>query len=213
VRSAPSVKCLSRPGLAGLALSASLLCSAAHAGLVQADYLVNGDNLAVSDTTHGLTWLDLSVSKGWNTGNWSANVQQNAGWRLATNTEVENLLIDVFSNFTNPHLAHSLSASNAAQTADIAGFSSLFGSTWAFRSYGYYQTEDAVFRMAGVDYTGAGGTVWGGEFSAYGAGAAVGDANIGLYIVRSAVPEPGTLALVGLSLAGLMLGRRGRQGR
>ena len=194
----------------GIALSIATLAPFAHGAPVQADYLASNDNLAVLDAAQGLQWLDLSVSKGWNTGNWSTNVQQNAGWRLATNTEVENLLIDAFPSFTNPHLAHSLSASNAAQTADIAGFWSLFGSTWDFRSYGYYQTEDAVFRMAGVDSP---GTVWGGEFSAYGAGAATGDANIGLYIVRSAVPEPGTLALVGLSLAGLLLGRRGRQGR
>ncbi len=33
----------------------------AFAGLVEADYIADGDNLAVYDEESGLTWLDFSV--------------------------------------------------------------------------------------------------------------------------------------------------------
>ena len=71
-----------------IALSFTLV-SVSNAGLINSDYLSAGDNLAAYDASQSLNWLDLSVSEGWTINNWASNVQQNEGWRLATNTEVE----------------------------------------------------------------------------------------------------------------------------
>ena len=165
MKNASPVKALSRPVLAGLLLSASALCPVAQASLVQADYLAGGDQLAVLDTSQNLTWLDLSVSAGWSTSNWASNVAPGAGWRLATNVEVLNLLIDAFPSIGAPDLVSSQTYNSSSVLADIAGFTALFGRTWTdTRTYGFYQDEDAVWRMAGVDDFGSNRTLWGGEF-------------------------------------------------
>lgn len=199
-----SVAALSTAGLTGLA----------HGSPVQADYLASADQLAVRDAAQGLDWLDLSVSAGWTIGNWASQVQQNAGWRLATNGEVEGLLSSIFTSL--PVLtvnSHNYGDAASPQRDDIQDFTTLFGRSWTdTRSYGLYQDEDNIWRMAGVDDFSGHRTVWGAEFgNNYNALAASGNAIFGMFIVRANVPEPGSLALVGLSLGALALARRRRE--
>jgi hypothetical protein len=196
----------------GLFLSVSCLFNIAQADLIQADYTVVGDNSAVFDTNQDLKWLDLSVSRHWSTSTWSTLVQQNAGWRLANNSEVESLLVSAFPNVTDPVAitATSYAATETAILGDIDSFYTLFGATWTnTRSYGFYEDESSIWRLAGVDNYSGHRTIWGGEYGFnYNSTVADGWPSFGLYIVTSTVPEPTIIALFGLGLFGIGFSRK-----
>ena len=128
------------------------LVSVSNAGLINSDYLSAGDNLAANDDSQSLNWLDLSVSEGWTISNWASNVQQNKGWRLATNTEVENMLVSMFTTVDALNINSQSFSTSSATALEINKFSSVFGqSSDNTRSYGLYVDEDSVWRMAGTD--------------------------------------------------------------
>jgi hypothetical protein len=132
---------------------AIVLCysSFSIAGLINADYLITGDNLAVYDDESGLTWLDLSV-----TGNIS--IEQGAGYdsnfRLATNSEVETLYLHAWPNLTDHTTNTRLPRSEL-----FTGWRDLFGATGDYNSYGLYKDEDDITRILGVSWYGSGYTL------------------------------------------------------
>jgi hypothetical protein len=189
-----------------IALSFTLV-SVSNAGLINSDYLSAGDNLAAYDASQSLNWLDLSVSEGWTINNWASNVQQNEGWRLATNTEVENMLVSMFTTVNALNISSQSFVTASATALEINNFSSVFGqSSDNTRSYGLYVDEDSVWRMAGTDDFGVNRTIWGAEFGNNYNNLAVSGSNwFAMYIVKKAtnVPEPSTLAIFALGMMGL----------
>ena len=115
---------------------------------VNAAFINNGDN-TISDNTSGLDWLALSVTAGQA---YNQAETLNAGWRYATNSEVENMFSELFDGYydTSPD-GFSSSKDNpyADQSIDFANFTNLFGLTSDLsttdltvqRSFGLYENE------------------------------------------------------------------------
>ena len=133
--------------LKGVVASFALAVSGlANAGLIQSDYLSVGDNLSVTDTSTNLQWLDLSVSTSWTFSNWSSLVEQNNGWRLATNSDVEDLFSAAFPTYSSVHgSAGYVDTSDTTLIQNFIDFRVLFGSTGlnsnGVDTYGIYKNE------------------------------------------------------------------------
>lgn len=81
-----------------LLLSAAIgigLSTTAHADLIEADYLTEGDNLAVYDTLTQMTWLDLNVTTAMSVNEFVEAQRGGAfvGWRMPTFDEIESLFL------------------------------------------------------------------------------------------------------------------------
>lgn len=190
--------------LAGTALS---FASVATAGLIQADYETSNDNLATYDKSTGLTWLDFTVTKG----NSYADVASISGWRVATNSEVETL---ISNNFTDPDYntdGYMNVFDDSLEFDEAAAFAGMFGVTFGYYSHGIYLDENATLRMAGVDTTTGKYTIFGEDYTRdYSSYASNFHPALGVYMVKEAitdVPEPTTLAIFALGLAGLTVRR------
>jgi hypothetical protein len=197
-----------KAALAGLVLSVS---GFANAGLINSDYLNLNDNLAVHDDVQNLTWLDLSVSSGWTNNTWSSLIQQNSGWRLALNSEIESLFNQAFPTFYNIYPANTnyVDATDSGLVANFNDFQNLFGvhsflSNSITNTYGRYIDEDGIHRLMGVSGWNNTNRIWGLEASStYSLSSNDG---MGIYLVREdaeSVPEPSTLAIFALAIMGL----------
>ena len=197
-----------KSALAGLVLSVSGL---ANAGLINSDYLNLNDNLAVYDDVQNLTWLDISVSSGWSSNTWSSLIQQDSGWRLALNSEVESLFNQAFSTFYDVYPANTnyIDTIDSDLVTNFNDFQSLFGihafgSNTITNTYGRYIDEDGIHRLMGVSGWSSTNRIWGLEAS--GTYSLSADTGMGIYLVRDemeSIPEPTTLAIFALGIIGL----------
>jgi len=194
-----------------LALVAVLLSPmAANAVLIEGLCDATADSTVTCDTDTGLEWLDLTETLGLTANQFLADVGGwiSQGWDLAFGTDVEVLFAD--AGFTDLNVASPALLAAAQLMLDLFGTTGVanagpFGEGFAFES---------PTLVSGPFYQVA-GTI----------GFANGSANccfdydfvntrIGIWANRIgavAVPEPGTLALLGLGLAGMGLARRRRK--
>ena len=183
---------------------------AANADLIEQDFISSGDGLITLDTGTGLKWLDVTETKGLSvdeilagSGGWLTS-----GFRYASFAEVQTL--------ANNAGVDTFTGRNIRLTENVPGVSlliSLFGNS---------ETSDpAVEASRGVVVNAANTipfeNISFGNFLDLGTAHAIhqpfagstGIPNIwvGHFLVQT-VPEPGTLALFGIGLAGMGLARR-----
>ncbi|MCW8933167.1 MAG: VPLPA-CTERM sorting domain-containing protein [Gammaproteobacteria bacterium] len=199
-----SKKVISRvcAGLAGMSVVIS-----ANAALID-----NGS--FTTDSISGLDWLDLSVTQNQS---YDAAPGRNAGWRYATNSEIEGLFSVAFDGYTDTNAFRHYSDSNvtgsyADQTEDVQLFASLFGSSSVSNTLdstlGFYRDESNILRQMGVNQYSSYSRVFSDEntnnWNGY---EGLGVYGNGIYLVResiSAVPVPAAVWLFGSGLIGLV---------
>jgi hypothetical protein len=172
---------------------------------VQAALVDNG--LYTTDTVSGLDWLDLSETAG---NSYQYADDPNAGWRHATNAEIESIFAQSFDGyFDTGALNTSISSYGYAdQNADTAVFIDLFGLDEQ-RAIGMYKDEDEIVRFMGAQDNGNYTVVYGLEYSNVYSETSTTSSAIGTWLVRSTVvPIPAAVWLFGSALAGLSWLRR-----
>lgn len=139
-----------------LLISASF---SSHGALIKTDYMA-GDGLAVTDTTQGLKWLNLTLTDGLTRVDALAAF---SGYRMATESEVAALFYELFvtarADFGAGANLMRFYVADPAWTATLAEsdrYRDLFGETFLLtdgsyaQSYGTYANDDGNWRMSGV---------------------------------------------------------------
>jgi hypothetical protein len=181
---------------------------AAHADLVSVDYVNSGDGLLTRDTQSGLEWLDWPVTSGLTV---AEGVSAHAGFRSATSAEFNALLI---------HAGLANTSAYGQSTTAAQGFVSLFNSSLgacpelsggALFACGVYDYGDGTARLVNVGFTALDGGFAGDGFGPWPLTFA--NSFYGVLLVResaaTAIPEPATMALIGLATLGFAGLRRG----
>ncbi len=205
--------------LIGMLLSINCLVNLASAGIINSDYLSDGDGLAVYDEESGLKWLDLSLSVNMT----RAQVELlDSDYRFANKNELQGLFNKLFPHFieTPNFLGAGLAKEGQypEMNEELDEWFSLFGYTGLKQvSYGFYFDTDNHRRLMGaVDYRRAGYNIDPTQRVISPDYEAIYDSQddrniIGYYLVKKIeVPEPSTIAIFALGLMGLGLRRRSK---
>jgi hypothetical protein len=118
----------------------------AQAGLIEADYLTSGDELAVYDEDTGLSWLDMTETLYTGYEEASSTI---AGYRMATQSEITELFNNAFGELSYD----SYGIYNDYDEGIVKNFIELFGVTFrndTLTTIGYYLDDDGVLSMTKV---------------------------------------------------------------
>jgi hypothetical protein len=131
--------------VAGFAIS-----PVANAGLVEADWLSEGDNLALLDTNTGLEWLDFTETQNQSYNNVISQLNTTFDtWRLPTFSEVSDFFNNAFGSYTSPTIQQdfapgSTGYNEAATFASLLNSNPLSGDIWSFGIYGANSTYQVI---------------------------------------------------------------------
>jgi len=205
-------------------VSLLLLSSTAHASLLSLDLNTVGDGLITYDTSTELEWLDLSQTAGWTTNNLVGEFGAGGafeGWRYATIFEWQHMIQEGglqpggIHDPSDPSLTYTAADIQAmlyllgapGYSGETVGFVSAgsVGTTWT-EYFGISGPVYASWNMSPDLTFGPGGAFYVGSYDENWDPAVANP--YGHYIVRTSVPEPASITLFGLSLAGLGILRR-----
>lgn len=175
--------------------------------------LINGTSSSgttVLDTTNNVEWLDLLVTTGLSPDEALAAYSA-AGWRWATSAEVTELYDQFFlANGPDvPDFRPGPDQNVPFSDAQFAAFADLFGLTYSSSPDfigGWY--DDGVLNDRQLGLYWYGNFARGGNIFVIGPDSDYSLEEYGVYLIREvSVPEPGTLALFAIGLAGMGLAR------
>lgn len=134
---------------------ASMLCtSQAYAAFEKQDYLLEGDNQTLYDSTTNLWWLDLGVTDGMSVA--QVTMQTGAGgqfegWRVASAAEVESLIRSIMPSLTfNQGQTAFDGVQYRPQALEWISLLGGVGDANMSNAYGFYRSEGGTLLMTGA---------------------------------------------------------------